>query len=48
MNRTEIEAAMEAVAARERKRQSKRALIVVGIIALAFFGLLALLNFGTH
>lgn len=38
----ELEAAIEAVAARERKRQSRRALIVVGCLVLFAIGVLAL------
>jgi|GEM_PF-5825058 hypothetical protein len=45
MNRTEIEAAMEAVAARERKRQSTRAVIVVAAI-MVFAGVLLFLAYG--
>lgn len=45
MNRSEIEAAMEAVAARERRRQSKRAIIVVGAMAV-FACILLFLAYG--
>jgi len=41
---SDLERAMEAVAARERRRQSKRALIIVGTIAVVFITLFVLVN----
>lgn len=45
-NRKELEAALEAVASRERRRQSKRALVVVGALAVFALLLIILANSG--